>query len=54
MSQITGRQLFEEKRQKLNLVWEAGRDGGESSLSDDAIARSTQGVIGHLNFIHPN
>jgi HPr kinase/phosphorylase len=54
MSQITGRQLFEDKRQKLNLVWEAGRDGGEQSLGDDAIARSTQGVIGHLNFIHPN
>ncbi|HEV7930594.1 MAG TPA: HPr(Ser) kinase/phosphatase [Nitrosospira sp.] len=54
MSQITGRQLFEDKRQKLNLVWEAGRDGGERSLGDDAIARSTQGVIGHLNFIHPN
>ncbi|WON75368.1 HPr(Ser) kinase/phosphatase [Nitrosospira sp. Is2] len=54
MSQITGRQLFEDKGQKLNLVWEAGRDGGERSLGDDAIARSTQGVIGHLNFIHPN
>jgi HPr kinase/phosphorylase len=54
MSQITGRQLFEDKGQKLNLVWEAGRDGGERSLADDAIARSTQGVIGHLNFIHPN
>ncbi|SFH39660.1 Hpr(Ser) kinase/phosphatase [Nitrosospira sp. Nsp14] len=54
MSQITGRQLFEDKRQKLNLVWEAGRDGGDRSLSDDDIARSTQGVIGHLNFIHPN
>jgi HPr kinase/phosphorylase len=54
MSQITGKQLFEDKRQKLNLVWEAGGDGGERSLGDDAIARSTQGVIGHLNFIHPN
>jgi HPr kinase/phosphorylase len=54
MSQITGRQLFEDKGQKLNLVWEAGRDGSERSLGDDAIARSTQGVIGHLNFIHPN
>jgi HPr kinase/phosphorylase len=54
MAQITGRQLFEDKREKLNLVWEAGRDGGERSLGDDAIARSTQGVIGHLNFIHPN
>ena len=54
MSQITGRQLFEDKRQRLNLVWEAGRDGGDRCLSDDDIARSTQGVIGHLNFIHPN
>ena len=54
MSQITGRQLFEDKRQRLNLVWEAGRDGGDRRLSDDDIARSTQGVIGHLNFIHPN
>ncbi len=54
MSQITGRQLFEDKRQKLNLVWEAGRDGGDRRLSDDDVARSTQGVIGHLNFIHPN
>jgi HPr kinase/phosphorylase len=54
MAQITGSQLFEDKREKLNLVWEAGRDGGERSLGDDAIARSTQGVIGHLNFIHPN
>lgn len=54
MSQITGRRLFEDKRQKLNLVWEAGRDGGDRRLSDDDIARSTQGVIGHLNFIHPN
>ena len=54
MSQITGRQLFEDKRQKLNLVWEAGRDGGDRRLSDDDIAGSTQGVIGHLNFIHPN
>jgi HPr kinase/phosphorylase len=54
MSQITCRQLFEDKREKLGLVWEAGRDGGERSLGDDNIARSTQGVIGHLNFIHPN
>ena len=54
MSQITGRQLFEDKRQKLNLVWEAGRDGGDRRLSDDDVAHSTQGVIGHLNFIHPN
>ncbi|HEX8875088.1 MAG TPA: HPr(Ser) kinase/phosphatase [Nitrosospira sp.] len=54
MSQFSVAQLFEEKKQKLNLTWEAGRDGGGRCLDDDAIARSTQGVIGHLNFIHPN
>ncbi|MDE2366789.1 MAG: HPr kinase/phosphorylase [Betaproteobacteria bacterium] len=54
MSQLSVTQLFEEKKQKLNLTWEAGRDGGGRCLDDDAIARSTQGVIGHLNFIHPN
>ncbi|KIO49546.1 HPr(Ser) kinase/phosphatase [Nitrosospira sp. NpAV] len=54
MSRISVTQLFEEKCQKLALTWEAGRDGGGRQLNDDAIARSTQGIIGHLNFIHPN
>ncbi len=54
MSRINVTQLFEDKKQKLSLIWEAGRDGGDRYLDDDAIARSTQGVIGHLNFIHPN
>ncbi len=54
MSRINITQLFEEKRQKLALTWEAGRDGGDRQLDDDVIARSTQGIIGHLNFIHPN
>jgi HPr kinase/phosphorylase len=54
MSRINITQLFEDKRQKLALTWEAGRDGGDRQLDDDVIARSTQGIIGHLNFIHPN
>jgi HPr kinase/phosphorylase len=54
MSGINATQLFEEKRQKLSLTWEAGRDGGDRRLDNDAIAHSTQGMIGHLNFIHPN
>ncbi|MEO6561515.1 MAG: HPr(Ser) kinase/phosphatase [Nitrosospira sp.] len=54
MSHISIEQLFEDKRQKLGLTWEAGKDGGGRQLDDDAIAQSTQGVIGHLNFIHPN
>ena len=54
MSQISIAQLFEDKRQKLDLTWEGGRDGSDRRLDDDAISRSTQGIIGHLNFIHPN
>jgi HPr kinase/phosphorylase len=54
MSRLNVAQLFEDKKQKLTLTWEAGRDGGARYLDDDAIAHSTQGVIGHLNFIHPN
>jgi HPr kinase/phosphorylase len=54
MSRINVAQLFEERKQKLGLTWEAGRSGGNNWLDDDLLARSTQGVIGHLNFIHPN
>ena len=54
MSQISIAQLFEDNREKLDLTWEAGKDGGDRQLDDDAIAASTQGIIGHLNFIHPN
>ncbi|GAB1719424.1 MAG: Hpr(Ser) kinase/phosphatase [Nitrosospira sp.] len=54
MSQIKISQFFEDKRQKLGLIWLAGQDGGEKYLDDEDIAKSTQGVIGHLNFIHPN
>ena len=54
MSRLNVAQLFEDKKQKLNLTWEAGRDGGDKYLDNDAAAHSTEGVIGHLNFIHPN
>ena len=54
MSQIKISRFLEDKRQKLELTWVAGRDGGERYLDDEDIAQSTQGVIGHLNFIHPN
>src|SRR5690349_2706824 len=54
MSRINVAQLFEERKQKLGLTWEAGRGGGSKWLDDELLAHSTQGVIGHLNFIHPN
>jgi len=54
MPQISIAQLVEDKREKLDLTWEAGRDGSDRQLDDETIAQSSQGVVGHLNFIHPN
>jgi HPr kinase/phosphorylase len=54
MSRINVAQLFEERKLKLSLTWEGGRGSGNNWLDDDLLAHSTQGVIGHLNFIHPN
>ena len=53
MSRISIAQLFEDKKEKLELTWIAGQGGGGIELSDEAIAHSGQGLIGHLNFIHP-
>ncbi len=54
MPQISIAQLFNDKKEKLGLTWEEGQAGGEKELNDAVIAQSRQGVIGHLNFIHPN
>ncbi len=54
MSQISISQLFEDKKDKLNLSWEAGNSGGNKLLNSEVIAQTNQGIIGHLNFIHPN
>lgn len=54
MSRISIAQLFEDKKEKLKLTWIAGQAGGNIELSDEEIAQSGQGMIGHLNFIHPD
>lgn len=54
MSQITVRQLFEETREKLQLVWHAGEAGGGKLLTSETIQKPTLALIGHLNFVHPN
>ena len=54
MSKISIAQLFEDKKEKLKLNWIAGQPGGDTELSDEAVAQSGQGLIGHLNFIHPD
>jgi HPr kinase/phosphorylase len=53
MPQITITQLFEENCEKLGLTWKAGRDYGDKQVIDD-VSQNNQGVIGHLNFVHPN
>lgn len=54
MSQISVTQLFEDNREKLCLTWDCELDSGNKQLDNDVIAKSTQGLIGHLNFIHPD
>lgn len=54
MNQISITQLFEENRKKLGLTWKSGREYGDKKLIDETISLTNQGVIGHLNFIHPN
>jgi HPr kinase/phosphorylase len=54
MPQVSIARLFEDNRDKLKLEWVAGRSGGEKSLNSELTKDSSQGLIGHLNFIHPN
>jgi HPr kinase/phosphorylase len=54
MAHLSIARLFEDNRDKLKLAWIAGREGGARTLSSEALKDSTKGLIGHLNFIHPN
>jgi len=54
MPQVSIARLFEDNREKLRLEWIAGRTGAEKILNSELTKDSAQGLIGHLNFIHPN
>src|SRR5688572_8297840 len=54
MPQVSIARLFEDNREKLKLEWLAGRGGGARELNSELTKDSSQGLIGHLNFIHPN
>jgi HPr kinase/phosphorylase len=54
MAQVSAARLFEDNRGKLKLEWVAGRGGGARSLNSALTRDSSRGLIGHLNFIHPN
>jgi len=54
MPQVSITRLFEDNRAKLGLAWVAGREGAERQLDSSLTKDSSKGLIGHLNFIHPN
>jgi len=54
MPLVSVARLFEDNREKLKLAWVAGRNGGAKELDSELTKDSSQGLIGHLNFIHPN
>ena len=54
MPQLSIARLFEDNREKLKLTWAAGAAGGTKDLESELIKDSSKGLIGHLNFIHPN
>ena len=54
MPRISVDDYFREQGGKLGLEWVAGKNGGARVLDADKIDQSSQGLIGHLNFIHPN
>lgn len=54
MPQVSIARLFEDNCDKLKLAWIAGREGGTKDLNSELTKDSSKGLIGHLNFIHPN
>ena len=54
MTRVSVAQLFEANRDRLRLEWIAGRDGGAKHIDGVNLKESHEGLIGHLNFIHPN
>ena len=54
MAQVNIRQLFDDKRDKLTLSWVAGVEGVAKILDSEMANNSNNGLIGHLNLIHPN
>jgi HPr kinase/phosphorylase len=54
MPRVSTTRLFDDTRDKLQLAWAGGQAGADSWLDSERIAASAQGLIGHLNVIHPN
>lgn len=51
---ITVAELYRTASERLQLVWRAGRDGGDRLLTADSVQKPSLALIGHLNYVHPN
>ncbi len=54
MPQVSIARLFEDTRAKLQLTWVAGKNGADKGIDSELTKDSSKGLVGHLNFIHPN
>jgi HPr kinase/phosphorylase len=54
MPQVTVGQLFQDNREALKLSWLTGEAHAGALLDSRQINAQSQGLIGHLNFYHPN
>src|SRR4051812_11997609 len=54
MPHLSVEQLFNDKRDRLDLTWVTGEESGRRILGSDSLARPGIGLIGHLNIIHPH
>ncbi|MBK8015905.1 MAG: HPr kinase/phosphorylase [Betaproteobacteria bacterium] len=54
MPQLSIARLFDDNRSELKLTWLQGDRGSSPILDSQRIHSSSKGLIGHLNYIHPN
>ena len=54
MPMVTVEQLFQDNREALALSWLSGEAYGDAVLDTRRINQVNEGIIGHLNFHHPN
>jgi len=54
MPQVSVAQLFEDNADALKLAWISGPREASPFLDSSEINQASQGLIGHLNLVHPN
>ena len=53
MPHVSVQRLYNDNRDKLNLSWAAGKQGGSRMIPVGSLYNPRVGVIAHLNLVHP-